>query len=294
MVVLKGYQMNLVILFLTLAFIFPNLKSEEIKKENIMKSNWDGTHYHNNSFMQSETAKVTLEGITLQGKVLDIGCGTGQTTAYMASITNGTVLGIDNSPSMIDFAQKTYGDFPNLAFKLADATIWPFNLEEYDFIVSFSCLHWIENLPPIINNIAKSLKKDGQFVACLSPYSHFLYQPLLDIANSDKWTKHLKNPQQKPWFPYTVDEFKILLESSNLKPISIYIWNKKTTSKNRDDFIAFLKGWITVVPHVIQLPKNLKDEFINDVADYFLKTVNIKPDGSFEYITPYLMVKAKK
>ncbi len=244
--------------------------------------------------MQAETAKVALGDIRLKGKILDIGCGSGAITAYMASRTEGTVLGIDNAQSMISFAQENYKDIQNISFKLADATAWPFSQTEFDYIVSFSCLHWIRELQPVIKNIAISLKQNGRFIACLSPFNHFLYQPLLEVAQSPRWFQFFKDPSQQPWHPQDIKSFSSLLIQADLKPLSVYGWDKRTTSKSREDFIAFLNGWIRAVPHVIQLPHQLKDEFIENVTDFFLKSVTFLPDKSFEYITPYLMAIAEK
>ncbi len=121
-----------------------------------------------------------------------------------------------------------------------------------------------------------------------------MYQPLLDVANSEKWVNCFKNPNQKPWYPWNIDGFQELLSNAHLEPVELYVWNKITSSASRSDFIAFLKGWLMAVPHLAELPLDKRDEFIEDVADHFLQSVAIKPDGSFEYVTPYLMVKAKK
>ncbi len=255
---------------------------------------WNGSHYHAHSSMQESAAKTTLNGITLQGRILDIGCGSGSITADIASHVTGNVLGIDSSPSMIAFAQENFKHIPNLSFEIIDATNWPFAKEEFDYIVSFSCLHWIKDLQPVIDNITLSLKESGLFAACLAPPNHFLYKPLMEVANSSRWAPYFENPQQKPWCGYDPNSFQKLLEHAQLKPLAIEVWDKKTSSKSRDDFIAFLKGWIMAVPHVIQLPVKLQNPFIENVADHFLISVPLADDGSFEYITPYLLVKASK
>lgn len=255
---------------------------------------WNGTYYHENSAMQESAAKKTLQGIDLTGNILDIGCGSGSITADIASKINGTVLGIDSSPSMIAFAQENFGHIQNLSFRIVDATKWPFTKEEFDLIVSFSCLHWIENVQPVIDNIGMSLTNGGIFAACLAPPNHFLYKSLMKVANSPRWSAYFKDPHQKPWHGYDPQNFEKLLHHAQLEPLHIEVWNKKTSSQNRSDFIAFLNGWIIAVPHVTQLPAELQNTFVEDVADHFLRSISIVYDGPFEYITPYLLVKAQK
>lgn len=53
--------------------------------------------------------------------ILDIGCGDGPLTEHIASLVpQGSVLGLDASPSMIKTAQEEHSSLPNISFQVAD------------------------------------------------------------------------------------------------------------------------------------------------------------------------------
>ncbi|MGC9517062.1 MAG: class I SAM-dependent methyltransferase [Methanomicrobiales archaeon] len=75
-------------------------------------------------------------------RILDIGCGDGRITAEIASkISEGCVLGIDNSIEMIKLAKESFSikEFSNLKFKVMDAC--ELNFQE-DFHRIFSNAHF--------------------------------------------------------------------------------------------------------------------------------------------------------
>ena len=93
-------------------------------------------------------------------RVLDAGCGTGQLTARIAE-SGADVVGVDNSPEMVDRASRNY---PDLRFEVADARDLPYRAE-FDAVFSNAVLHWV--LPPeaAIASIRRALKPGGRFVA---------------------------------------------------------------------------------------------------------------------------------
>jgi SAM-dependent methyltransferase len=71
--------------------------------------------------------------------VLDIGCGTGQTTRDAARFaTHGSALGVDLSARMVEFAGELARkeDVANAAFLQADAQVHPFPDQSFDVVIS--------------------------------------------------------------------------------------------------------------------------------------------------------------
>lgn len=67
-------------------------------------------------------------------KILDIGCGPGNSTAVLADIfPNAHILGVDSSDHMIKKAAITY---PDILFRLCDVTSKLDKLDSYDIIFS--------------------------------------------------------------------------------------------------------------------------------------------------------------
>lgn len=82
---------------------------------------------------------LTAADIGERDRVLDVGCGTGQTTREVAQIaTEGSALGIDLSSQMIALARETaIGEgLDNVEFRQADAQVYPFKTAEFDAVIS--------------------------------------------------------------------------------------------------------------------------------------------------------------
>jgi trans-aconitate 2-methyltransferase len=97
-------------------------------------------------------------------RVLDISCGDGRITAEIARrLGSGSVLGIEPSTRMIDFAKAHFADhtYPNLAFAVGDATALPFR-REFDLVVSFNALHWVRDQNAALRGIREALKPTGR------------------------------------------------------------------------------------------------------------------------------------
>ena len=72
---------------------------------------WNPNDYQQHSSQQQKWAKEILPMLHLKGdeRILDIGCGDGKITAEVARhVPQGSVVGLDASAEMIDFADKQY------------------------------------------------------------------------------------------------------------------------------------------------------------------------------------------
>ena len=99
--------------------------------------------------------------------VLDIGCGTGQTTREAArEAPDGTAVGIDNSGQMIDRARElTDAEGPhNVTFVHADAQNHPFSSESFDIAISRFGTMFFRDPVAAFANIVQALRRDGRLV----------------------------------------------------------------------------------------------------------------------------------
>ena len=63
-----------------------------------------------------------LPDLTPDDVILDIGCGTGETTRYLAKISGAKVTGIDVNPDMIQYAKlNNYEE--NVCYEVVDAQV---------------------------------------------------------------------------------------------------------------------------------------------------------------------------
>lgn len=125
---------------------------------------WNAADYHRHSSAQLGWATELLGKLALQPgeDVLDIGCGDGKITASIAAaVTPGTVVGIDSSAGMLDFASREFGDVTNLRFEQVDARSMAFD-GEFDVVFSNAALHWIVDHRPVLQGIANALRPGGR------------------------------------------------------------------------------------------------------------------------------------
>src|SRR5579884_182467 len=104
-------------------------------------------------------------GIGTTDRVLDIGCGTGQTTRDAARIAaSGAALGVDLSAQMIELARRlaVAEGITNARFEQADAQIHPFEAGAFDVAISRTGAMFFGDPVAAFRNIAGALRQGGR------------------------------------------------------------------------------------------------------------------------------------
>jgi SAM-dependent methyltransferase len=110
---------------------------------------------------------MTACGIARGERVLDIGCGTGQTTRDAARAARpGHALGVDLSARMIELAQRLAAgqDIGNVSFERADAQIHPFAAGSFDVAISRTGTMFFGDPAAAFANIGRALRPGGRLV----------------------------------------------------------------------------------------------------------------------------------
>ena len=132
------------------------------------------------------------KGLLKKGKALDICCGAGTNTVYLAE-KGFEVTGIDISPTAIGYAEKKAAQANvHVSFKVQDFLELPFEDEEFDFVFDMGCFHHVkpEDRATFINGVHRVLKKRGNYMlTCFSykngpAWNHFTRQQLIDLFSS--------------------------------------------------------------------------------------------------------------
>ncbi len=100
-------------------------------------------------------------------KVLEVGCGPGNTTNALLKIRpDFEVLGIDLSPNMIELAKKNN---PKADFQLLDAREIGALNKKFDAVVCSFCLPYLnkEDALSFIENVSKLIQRVGCFISVL-------------------------------------------------------------------------------------------------------------------------------
>jgi trans-aconitate 2-methyltransferase len=103
------------------------------------------------------------------GRVVDLGCGTGELTRALHERTGArTTLGIDSSAAMLARSEPYAGD--GLSFELEDIAHWA-PAEPVDLAFSNAALHWVDDHAELFARLTSALRPDGQ-LAVQMPANH--------------------------------------------------------------------------------------------------------------------------
>ena len=237
---------------------------------------WNSEHYKAYNSGQEEAALDVLKEIHLKGdeKILDIGCGDGKITRYLAKkLPRGEAIGIDISPNMFRQAKKDHDNIKNLYFFRKSADNFSFE-KKFDLIFSFACLHWVKQQEMVLKCVKSSLKKGGFFYfSCLMRINPYIEQ----ILRKKKWRLLYEN-QDKQFFPININKYKKLLAHLGFHLNQLEVKECVHYFSNTQESINSI---MTYLPHLIGLKEDLCFEIANEIGQKLPR----KKKGNQEWIT---------
>jgi SAM-dependent methyltransferase len=136
---------------------------------------WDGSEgaywaEHETTFDRSiaryQARFFAAAAITAGDRVLDVGCGNGQTSREAARLAapGGSALGVDLSSRMIERARRraTEAGVTNCRFEQADAQVHPFEAAGFDVAISRTGAMFFGDPVAAFANIARALRAGGR------------------------------------------------------------------------------------------------------------------------------------
>jgi ubiquinone/menaquinone biosynthesis C-methylase UbiE len=98
-------------------------------------------------------------------KVVEVGCGTGRNTVWLAERA-AEVVGLDFSEAMLAKARIRVNN-PRVRFVRQDVSVtWPLTDASADAVVAMLILEHVEYLEPVFAQVARVLRSGGQFLLC--------------------------------------------------------------------------------------------------------------------------------
>lgn len=98
----------------------------------------------------------------LKGKVLEIGCGIGKTTSWLAEKYGEIkIIAIDYDKEQIKIARKN--KIANVIFKQGDGTKIKFKNSAFDYVIETGVFHHIKDYKKAVKEASRVLKKNGYF-----------------------------------------------------------------------------------------------------------------------------------
>ena len=151
---------------------------------------------------------VFADAVVGLGPVLDVGCGPGTVTAYLAD-RGVDVAGVDLSPRMIEHARRLY---PECDFSVASST----ELELADSSLGGVLGWWSlfnlprDVLPQVLSSFARALVPGGQLIVATHVGDADLLRTEAYYGVPVSWTTHQWQPEQ----------LAALVEQAGLRPVA--------------------------------------------------------------------------
>lgn len=240
-----------------------------------MKFSWIAEDYFQNSQFQYDHAKLILSRYGFKGNesVLDVGCGDGKITSEIAKkLPHGHIIGLDSSEHMVNFAKTEFENkCQNLSFILGNAVSIPFE-NEFDLVVSFACLHWVKDQISFLISSRNALKKNGKIILTLYPKHNLIWDSIEEATLLPKWREYFIN-YENPHISYDTNIYQELCKKANLKIDYLEEQEPIAYFKSIELTEAFLHSWL---PHTDQIHPHLRNKFISDIINIFLKKIYYK------------------
>lgn len=121
----------------------------------------------NNELGQKHLDKILLTAFAEEnkgnGRMIDLGCGPGQTTKYLYEHGVKDIVGTDLSPAMISVAKELH---PGLSFETADMLSFQYPADSFGSAIAFySIVHFdYAEIEGAFGEIRRILKNGGQFL----------------------------------------------------------------------------------------------------------------------------------
>lgn len=249
--------------------------------------------YNKNSSLQWDWAVGSIEEYDWRGneRVLDIGCGDGKITAFLAeNLREGIVIGIDLSAKMIRYASGCFESQKNLFFLEGDAESLPFH-QQFDLAVSFCCLHWVADQLKALESCHKSLLPGGRLLVVVpAKVENNLAAVAEKLVRSEKWAPYFQD-YKNPRFYFTPEEYAQLTERAGFQSVQTKLSLLTTDFPSRQALKDWLEPLVTFTSH---LRADLQEEFLEDVTNVFYSFCTIEKDGRVHMPSLKLEVQAVK
>jgi trans-aconitate 2-methyltransferase len=225
---------------------------------------WDAEVYDRVSDIQVEWSHEVVERLALQGHetVLDAGCGSGRVTEDLVSrLPRGRVIAVDASEAMVEKARERLG--PDADVRVADLAELELG-EQVDAVFSNAVFHWISDHDSLFARLHSALVPGGRVVAQCGGKGNVasLARVLIDVAAQDRFARHFGD-LEGIWNFATAEETTDRLRAAGFEEVDCWLQDKVVRP---EEPIPFLRT-VTLGPHLKKLPEELRDPFVQDVAD---------------------------
>jgi len=230
-----------------------------------MKNFWNPERYALTKALRIEQALSVLNkaGYSFRGDehILDVVCGNGMVSHELAErVPGGSVLAIDISPSMLECAREHFSR-KNLKFKQLNATKID-EVEAFDLIVSFACLHWVGDQLTFLERAYAFLKPGGLAIFVLYSKSDILWEGLDMLMANEKWAQYFGGFVDA-YYEYGEEIYRTLAETAGFT-VRLLERSEQHIFKGQQHYEQCIRSWLH---HLRCIPAELHGDFMHDLSE---------------------------
>jgi SAM-dependent methyltransferase len=249
-----------------------------LKPAAVSTSKWDAADYARVGGFVAELGGAALDLLGPQPgeRILDIGCGEGTLTKKIVE-RGATVLGIDNSPEMIEAARAK-----GLDAVLMAAEDLPFSAE-FDAAFSNATLHWVLEKEQAARAIFQALKPGGRFAGEMGGEGNLA--KLREALDEELVIRGYVPPVKASNWYASPEEFATVYETAGFEQVDARLIERPTPIEHgvAQWVTTFRRGWLdgAAVPEQerAEIGAAVADRMGSNIADYVrLRFIMRKPN----------------
>jgi trans-aconitate methyltransferase len=221
-------------------------------------SSWNAADYARVGGFVAELGEAALDLLDPQPgeRILDVGCGDGALTRRIME-RGARVLGIDNSPEMVEAARAKGVDA-----LLMDVASMPFQVE-FDAAFSNATLHWVLEKERAAAAIHTALHSGSRFAGEMGGEGNL--QKLREALDEELIIRNYVPPTQAANWYASPDEFAMVYEAAGFEHIDARLIERPTPIEHGIAawVTTFRRGWLERAG----VPEAERDEIGTAVAD---------------------------
>lgn len=250
-----------------------------------MPFQWDADQYLKFSEQRTQPSRDLCNRLPADDgsvrRVLDIGCGPGNSTAQLrARYPHAAILGIDSSAEMIESARKLH---PDCDFEVLDAGSLDSLGADFDVVFSNACLQWVPDHEHVLPSMLRRLRPGGvaatQFTENINLPPHIIMR---EVALETRWRQYISEVRR--YYNLGGDHFDVRAYYDLLAPLAAHVdvWetNYYHALPGYEAIIDWYRG-TGLRPYLAQLPNDdLRAEFEQEVLARIRKVYPLQADGT--------------
>lgn len=237
-------------------------------------ADWDPELYHRFRRYRAEPVEMIFARLALDraGKIVDLGCGTGEHTVELARRgTAATAFGLDSSPTMIDRAmalRASLGDElrARVSFALGDFRDFAAD-REYDVVFSNAAFQWVRDHRALLSRCFRALRAGGTMVVQMPANERETAQATIRaLANETPWRATLgaiRTPSDST--VRTPGEYRAMLSEIGFVEIDCHYHIFRHPMGSPAEVVEWSRA-TALRPYLDKLPADRHDEFVAELA----------------------------